>query len=233
MENNNLYHEYEISHKTNHFLYGVYGWMTGGLIITGTIAYLLSQTPSFMLMLYQHPWLLFAVALVQIGLVIMLSARGLTMNFFTAATMFLLYAASVGLTMSTIFALFTNESIAQTFFITAGTFGAMALYGYTTQSDLSGMRSLLMMGLVGIILASIVNIFLKNGFVQIAIAAFGVVIFTLLTAYDMQKIKGIPHLCQQYNIPLRQASLLGSLTLYLDFINLFIFMLNLTGRQKN
>lgn len=233
MDNNNLYHDYQSSHSINNFLYGVYGWMTSGLLVTGLVAYGLSMMPGLMITLHHNPWLFFVVALVQIGLVMLLSARGLTMNFGTAMLFFLLYAASVGVTMSIIFLVFTTASIVKTFFIAAGAFGAMALYGYFTKADLSGMASILMMLLFGLLIGLLVNMFVRSTYAEIILSAFGVLIFTLLTAYDMQKIKAIPHACMQYEIPLRQASLLGALTLYLDFINIFIFMLNLTGSRKD
>ncbi len=230
--NNNLYTEYEETRSTRSFMYGVYGWMTLGLGITGVISYVLSMMPAFFAMLYHHPGLLLVIGLTQLGLVMLLSARGLVMSFTSALICFLLYAASVGVSLTAIFVTFTRASLVQTFFITAGTFAVMALYGYLTRSDLSGMRGLLLMMLFGLIIGTLVNLFMRNSYAEIVLSGFGVLIFMLFTAYDVQNIKNIPTIAQQYGLPIKQAALMGALTLYLDFINLFIFMLNLTGRQK-
>lgn len=181
--------------------------------------------------IYASP-LRWAVMLAPLALVFFLSFRVHKMSVSAAQTTFWVYAALVGLSISSIFLRYTEASIVQTFFITAASFGALSLYGYTTKKDLSGMGSFLIMGLFGLIIASIVNIFLKSDAVSFAVSAIGVLIFAGLTAYDTQKIKEMYFEGDDVLVAGRKA-IMGALTLYLDFLNLFMFLLQFLGNRNN
>ena len=215
------------------FLAKVFNWMSIGLGLTGVIAWFtassglaaqLVQGPMFMILL-----------LAELGLVFYLSARIEKIQPGTATGLFLGYAALNGLTLSMIFLRYTGSSIAATFFITAGMFGAMAVYGLVTKRDLSGMGSFLFMGLIGIIIASVVNIFLKSSSLYWAISLIGVFVFIGLTAYDVQKIKrmGEEGIMQQGEGAIQKGAIMGALTLYLDFINLFLMLLRFFGGSRD
>ncbi len=215
------------------FLAKVFNWMAMGLGLTGFIAYFtassgLSQaivaSPLFMVLIF-----------VELGLVFYLSARIEKIQASTAAGLFIGYSALNGLTLSTVFLAYTSSSIAGTFFITAGMFGAMALYGIVTKRDLSGLGSFLFMGLIGIIIASLVNLFLRNSGLDWIISFLGVGIFTGLTAYDVQKIKrmGEEGILEQGEAAVKKGSILGALALYLDFINLFLMLLRFFGGSRD
>ena len=215
------------------FLAKVFNWMSIGLGLTGVIAWFtassglaaqLVQGPMFMILL-----------LAELGLVFYLSARVEKIQPGTATGLFLGYAALNGLTLSMIFLKYTGSSIAATFFITAGMFGAMAVYGLVTKRDLSGMGSFLLMGLVGIIIASVVNIFLKSSSLYWAISLIGVFVFVGLTAYDVQKIKrmGEEGIMQQGEGAIQKGAIMGALALYLDFINLFLMLLRFFGGSRD
>jgi FtsH-binding integral membrane protein len=169
--------------------------------------------------------------LAPLGLVFFLSYRIGKMTVSAAQTTFAVYAALVGLSLSTIFLIYTGQSVVQTFFVTAASFGALSLYGYTTKRNLSAMGSFLMMGLFGVIIASIVNIFLASSALQFAISVLGVLIFAGLTAYDTQRIKEMYLESDDVAVAGRNA-IMGALTLYLDFINLFMFLLQFMGNRK-
>jgi len=171
------------------------------------------------------------VILAPLALVFFLSFRINTMTVAAAQTTFAVYAALVGLSLSSIFLIYTGQSVVQTFFVTAASFGALSLYGYTTKRNLSAMGSFLMMGLFGLIIASLVNIFLASSAVQFAISVLGVLIFAGLTAYDTQRIKELYLEADDVAVAGRKA-IMGALTLYLDFINLFMFLLQFMGNRK-
>ncbi len=177
----------------------------------------------------------FVLIIAELGMVFFLSARISKIQATTATSLFLGYAFLNGLTLSMIFLAYTSSSIASTFFITAGMFGAMAIYGLVTKRDLSGLGSFLFMGLVGIIIASIVNIFLKSSSLYWVISLLGVFIFVGLTAYDVQKIKKIGEdgIMDQGEVMVRKGAIMGALTLYLDFINLFLMLLRFFGGSRN
>lgn len=210
------------------YMQKVFNTMGLGLLTTGVIAFLISGT-QLGAMIATPPLFLFLI-LVELGLVWYLSARAHTMPEGKARSVFYLYAALNGLTFSLIFLAYTGESIARTFFITAAMFGAMSLYGYTTKRDLTGWGSFLFMGLIGLIITMIVNIFLQSPIVHFIASAIGVLIFTGLTAYDTQKIKEI-YYYSAGNIG--GAVITGALTLYLDFINLMIYMLKFLGNRRD
>lgn len=206
----------------------VYLWMTAGLMVTGAVATFMYNTG-----LAQSLGMgIFVLFLAQIGLVIYLSARINKMAPNTATLLFLGYSALSGVTLTPIFYAYTMASIGTTFFVTAGTFAAMALYGMTTKRDLTGFGSMLMMALFGIMIASIVNIFLGNGMVSLVISVLGVLIFTGLTAYDVQAISRMAHSVSGEDDTQRFA-IIGALKLYLDFINLFLHLLRFFGSRRD
>ena len=208
----------------------VYNYMGLGLVITGIIAFAVSQTPPLRDLVLYTP-LKWVVMLAPLAFVFFFSFRIHAMSAATAQMAFWAFAAVMGLSLSSVFLVFTGTSIARTFFITATMFGAMSLYGYTTKRDLSQFGSFLMMGLIGVIIASIVNIFLGSSALQFAISVIGVVVFVGLTAWDTQNIK------QQYAENFDQESqqklaVFGALSLYLNFVNLFQLLLSLTGQRE-
>lgn len=215
------------------FLAKVFNWMAMGLGITGIVAYLTAHTGLAMAIIGSP--LFFVLIIAELGLVFYLSARVDKIQASTATSLFLGYSVLNGLTLSVIFLSYTSSSIAGTFFITAGMFGAMAVYGLVTKRDLSGWGSFLFMGLVGIIIASIVNIFLQSSGMYWIISMLGVFIFTGLTAYDVQKIKGMGEagIMSQGEEAIRKGSIMGALTLYLDFINLFLMLLRFFGGSRD
>ncbi len=215
------------------FLAKVFNWMAAGLGITGVVAYFTAHS-GLASSIIGSP-LFFVLILAELGLVFFLSARIQKIQAATATGLFLGYSILNGLTMSVIFLAYTASSIAGTFFITAGMFGAMAIYGLVTKRDLSGWGSFLLMGLVGIIIASIVNIFFKSPAMYWVISLIGVLVFTGLTAYDVQKIKrmGEEGIMAQGDEAIRKGSIMGALSLYLDFINLFLMLLHFFGGSRD
>jgi FtsH-binding integral membrane protein len=208
----------------------IYGYMAGGLALTGLVAYLAAAS-GFYQSIAATP-LIWLVMLAPLGFVLVLSFGIQRMAAGTAMLLFWFYAAVMGLSLGGIFLVFTGESIARVFFITAATFGAMSLYGYTTKSDLSRFGSFLIMGLIGIVIASIVNIFIGSSALQFAISIIGVIVFVGLTAYDTQRIKAMYLESDTGEIAGKKA-VLGALTLYLDFINLFLMLLQLFGHRRD
>lgn len=215
------------------FLAKVFNWMAIGLGVTGGIAFLTAEL-GIARTLVASP-LFLVLVLAELGMVFYLSARIEKLQPGTATGLFLGYSILNGLTLSTIFLAYTHASIAGTFLVTAGMFAAMAVYGMVTKRDLSGMGSFMFMGLIGILLASVVNIFLKSSVLYWAISAIGVLVFVGLTAYDVQKIKNIGEegIMQQGDAAIRKGSIIGALALYLDFINLFLMMLRFLGGSRD
>ena len=212
----------------------VYVWMTLALAVTGITAYAVANSYSLMSMLFSNQAVFWVLAIVEIGLVIGLSAAINKLSFATAAIMFVIYSIINGLTMSVIFIVYTTSSIAVTFFITAGAFAGLALIGYFTKKDLSTMGKFLMFALIGVIIASIVNIFVKSSGLEFVISIIGVLLFAGLTAYDSQKIKEMfLAYGNEVNDQTQKLAVLGSLTLYLDFINLFLYLLRFLGRARD
>jgi len=219
------------------YMLRVYNLMALGLAITGVVAYgafVLAvqngQLTGFGQVLFTSP-LKWVVMLAPLGMVFFLSARVHTMSVSAAQTAFWVFAGLMGLSLSTIFLVYTGASITQTFFVTAAAFGALSLYGYTTKRDLTAMGSFLIMGVFGLILAMIVNIFMQSSALQFAISAIGVLIFSGLTAYDTQKIKEMYFEGDDVLVSGRKA-IMGALQLYLDFINLFTFLLQFLGNRE-
>lgn len=210
----------------------VYMQMAAALSITGLVAYFLSQSVAFWQILAENMSLIWVIFIAQIGLVIWLSARITKMSMTSATLLFILYSVLMGVTMSTIFMVYTMGSIASVFFITAGMFLAMSLIGYFTRLDLTRLGSLLFMALIGVVIASVVNIFLDSETLYWIISYVAVVVFVGLTAYDTQKIKEMLAEYGQADEMGHKLALYGALTLYLDFINLFLYLLRIFGDRK-
>jgi len=212
------------------YMLRVYNYMAIGLAITGLVAFSAAQSIDLMQAIH-GTGLRWVVMLAPLGFVLFISARIHAMKASTAQTVFWVYSALMGLSLSYIFLAYTGASIARVFFITAGTFAGMSLYGYTTKRDLSGFRSFLFMGLIGIIIASIVNIFLNSSALHFTISVIGVLVFVGLTAYDTQSIKSMYSELDGSEVAGKKA-IMGALRLYLDFINLFIMLLSLFGSRE-
>jgi len=211
----------------------VYGWMTCGLLLTAFVAWYAANSEAVMSFVFSSRITFFGLIIAQLALVFVLSGLIQRLSAGMATTLFMLYSALTGLTLSSILLIYTAQSIAATFVVTAGMFGAMSLYGYTTKRDLSGFGNMLFMGLIGIVLASLVNFWLKSEALMWAVTYIGVVIFVGLTAYDTQKLKNIGEQIDTRDASLlRKYSILGALTLYLDFINLFLMLLRIFGNRR-
>lgn len=208
----------------------VYGKMTLGLLVTALASWLMLGSEQMLSLVFSSPFVFFGLALVELGLVFYLSARIQKLNPATATAMFYLYSVLNGITLTPIFFMYTAESIVSTFFITAATFGAMTVFGYVTKQDLSKFGAILVMALIGLIVCSIVNIFLKSSSLQWIISLAGVAIFVGLTAWDTQKIKRMAE--GVYGDDVSRLSTMGALSLYLDFVNLFIYLLRIFGRER-
>jgi FtsH-binding integral membrane protein len=214
-------------------LKNVYLWMTMALAISGLTAMVVAGNAELMQAIYAGRGTLFILFLVQFGLIWLISSRIGSMSFLTATLLFIAYSIVTGVTLSSIFLLFTTGSIASVFFITAGTFAALSIYGFITKKDLSTWRTYLFMGLIGLIIASIVNWFLASEMMYWIISYVGVAVFIGLTAYDTQKIKQLASACYAENEDTQnKVALLGAITLYLDFINLFLYILRIFGKRK-
>jgi uncharacterized protein len=220
------------------FMINVYNYMLVGLGITGLMAYLGASTPALQQILFNVTpmglapsgvtWLLFAA---QLGMVFFLSFRIHTLKPATAQMLFWSYAALMGLSLSSIFLVYTGTSLFRVFLITAASFGALSLYGYTTKRDLMGMASFFFMALIGLVLASLVNMFMKSTAFEFAISVIGVLLFAGLTAYDTQRLKAIYFEGDSSDTAAKKA-IMGALALYLDFVNMFMFLLRLLGDRR-
>ena len=218
----------------------VYNYMVGALALTGAVAYGVANTPALLNLIYQvapngalQPTILgWIVMLAPIGLVLLLSMRINHMSQGAAQATFWGYAALVGASLASILIAYTGASVAMTFFVTAGTFGAMSLWGYTTKRDLTGFGSFLFMGLIGLILASLANFFFKSPVMDFVISVIGVLIFTGLTAWDTQKIKNTYYAVGGDVAVVGKAAIMGALALYLDFLNIFLFLLRFLGNRR-
>jgi len=208
----------------------VYAWMCAALLITAISAYITAGSETLMSLVFGSRVGFWVLILSQLGIVWYLTSRITSMSLNAVSLMFVLYSVLTGVTLSYILLVYTQESIVATLLITAGTFGAMSIYGFTTKNDLSSYGSLFFMGMIGLIIASVVNYFLQSTMLHWVISCVGVLIFVGLTAYDTQKIKAL--LGQPDTEMNQKIAILGALTLYLDFINLFIYLLQLFGRKK-
>ncbi|MCL1667053.1 Bax inhibitor-1/YccA family protein [Elizabethkingia sp. HX XZB] len=211
----------------------VYGWMSLALVVTGLIAYLVAGSETLITAIMANKLLFYGLIIAEFGLVIWLSARIAKMSTTTAIAAFMGYAVLNGLTLSLIFLIYTFSSIALTFFVTAGTFAVMSVYGYVTKTDLTKIGKIMMMLLVGIIIASLVNLFLKSPMIYWITTYVGVAVFVGLIAYDTQKIKNYFLELNGDESLMGRMAIMGALTLYLDFINLFLFLLRLFGGGRS
>lgn len=210
----------------------VYMWMTLALGITGVVALYVAQSSDLLYAIFSNTILFWGLIIAEFVLVMVISARILKMSFSSAFMLFMLYSVINGLTLSVIFALYTKASVASTFFVTAGTFGVMSLIGFVTKKDLSKLGGILFMLLIGLIIATVVNIFWANDTLYWVTTYAGVLIFVGLTVYDTNKIKRMLECSYGENEVTQKIALMGALTLYLDFINLFLYLLRILGDRK-
>jgi FtsH-binding integral membrane protein len=221
--------------RVNSFIRSTYNWMALGLALTGFVAYFIANSPQMLQFIFGNQMIFFGLIIGELALVFYISARISKIQASTATGLFLFYAALNGATLSAIFLLYTKSSIASTFFICAGTFVATSIYGMTTKRDLTGMGNFLFMGLIGIIIATVVNLFLRSPAVAMIVSYIGVLVFVGLTAYDTQHLKNMA-MTQPADLDagvVRKGAIMGALKLYLDFINMFIFMLHIFGGNRN
>lgn len=212
------------------YMVKVYNFMMIALGISGVVALMVASSPALMSAIFGTP-LAWVVMLAPLGFVMFFGYKLNSISATQAKTYLWIYAGLMGLSLSTIFVAYTGASVARVFFISASTFGAMSLYGYTTKKDLTAMGSFLMMGLIGLIIASLVNIFLKSSALEFALSAIGVLIFIGLTAYDTQRIKQSYYYTSDSEM-IGKLAVMGALSLYMDFINLFIMMLRFFGDRR-
>lgn len=232
-ETKNLIGNYASKAAQSTLLRNVYVWMTLALVITGFVSMYVAQSYQLVSFIFGNRLALWGMLIAELAVVFYLSARINSISFTKATVMFIIYSILNGATLASIFLVYTMSSIASTFFVAAGTFGVMALYGYVTKSDLTRIGNICLMALIGLIIATLVSMFWQNSMLQMIITYAGVILFVGLTAYDSQKIKrllttdGI-----EVTEETQKIALLGALTLYLDFINLFLYLLRLLGDRK-
>ena len=220
-----------VADRASTFLSGVYAWMCGGLATTAAVAWFVAASPAVIATITSNGALFWGLMIAQLGIVFVLSARVQTLAASTASILFVLYSALTGVSLAFLLLAYTGESIATTFLVTAGTFGGLAIYGTVTKRDLGGFSQFLFMGLLGVVLASIVGLFWHSDAFQFVLSVIGVLVFSGLTAYDAQRLKAMA-----LQAPDGQASsyaIVGALTLYLDFTNLFLFLLRFTGTRRD
>lgn len=224
----------QVQVRVNSFVRSVYNWMAIGLGITGVVAYGVANSPGVRQIVFGSPIVFFGLIIAQLAMVFMISARIQRMQASTATMLFILYSALNGATLSFIFLAYAQSAITSTFFICAATFTACSVYGWTTRRDLTSMGGFLTMGLIGIVIASVVNMFVQSGAVSTIVSYVGVLVFVGLTAYDTQDIKNMA-LSQPGDLDagaVRKGAILGALKLYLDFINLFLMLLRIFGSSR-
>jgi len=224
---------YDVQVKSQQFVTRVYGWMTMGLAVTGLVAAMTVSSPALMSVIFGNRLVFYGLMIVELIFVFKLSSAVSTLSSGAASSLFLAYAALNGLTLSVIFVVYTSSSIATTFFVTAGMFGCMAVIGASTAMDLTAIGGLCFMGLIGVILASVANIFLHSSTLQWVTTYLGIAVFVGLTAYDAQKIKQMSLMGGDEAGTTDGRAVYGALSLYLDFINLFLYTLRLMGRRRN
>lgn len=211
----------------------VYLWMTLALMITGITAAGVANSPNILALIYSSQVVMWGIIIAEFGLVIYISARLEKLSLSTATTLFALYSILNGVMLSSIFLLYSTAIISKVFFITAGTFGVTALYGYATKKDLSSLGNILFMALIGLVIATLVNVFMKSAMFDLILSYIGVIIFVGLTAWDSQKIKHMMMVQQDADESAQKLALIGALSLYLDFINLFLYLLRIFGRSND
>jgi len=220
-----------VTERVTVFLRAVYGWMGGGLAITAGTAWLIAGSPALVVTIATNRLLFWALMGAQLGLVFVLAARVDKLAASTAALLFVLYAALTGVTIAFVLLAYTGESVTSTFLVTAGMFGGLAAYGTVTKRSLAGLGSVLFMGLMGVVLASVVGIFWHSDALQFVISFIGVIVFSGLAAYDAQRLKAMALASPDGQTG--SYAIVGALALYLDFINLFLFLLRFTGRRRD
>ena len=219
--------------RVNEFIRSVYNWMAIGLALTGFVAFFVSNSQTMMRLIFGNQIIFFGLIIGELALVFTISARVQRMRASTATSLFVLYAALNGETLSAIFLIYTRSSITSTFFICAATFVVSSIYGMATKRDLTSMGQFMFMGLIGIVIASVVNLFIRSSGVSLIVSYIGVIVFVGLTAYDTQKLRTMA-LSQPDGLDagtIRKGAILGALTLYLDFINLFLMLLRILGNR--
>ena len=217
------------------YVRSVYNWMGIGLAVTGFVAYYVSTNEALIRLVFGNPLLLIVLFIAQFGLVFSIAGRVDRMSAGTATALFVIYSGLNGVTLSSIFLVYAQSSIVSTFFICAATFIACSVYGWVTKRDLASLGGFMVMGLIGILIASLVNLFIKSSGLSVIISYIGVFVFIGLTAYDTQKIKNMA-MTQPANLDgavIRKGAILGALSLYLDFINLFLMLLSLLGQRRD
>jgi hypothetical protein len=220
--------------QVNSFIRSVYNWMALGLGLTGLIAFYVGNTPAMVRLIYSNQLLFFGLIAAELGMVFYLSARVQKIRASTATALFVLYAALNGLTLSFIFIAYTPASITSTLFVCAATFVACSIFGFVTRRDLTSLGSFLFMGLIGIIIASLVNLFIQSSAITTIVSYIGVLVFIGLTAYDTQKLKHMA-MTQPDGLEagvIRKGAIMGALSLYLDFVNLFLMLLYIMGGRE-
>ena len=234
MQQSILFQKPETRIMVNEFIRSVYNWMAIGLGLTGFVAFYVSNSETMLRLIFGNKLIFFGLIIGELALVFSLSARINKMQASTATGLFILYAALNGATLSAIFLVYTRSSIASTFFICAATFVACSIYGATTKRDLTSLGGFMIMGLIGIIMASFVNMFVHSSGMSMIISYIGVFVFVGLTAYDTQKLKAMA-LSQPAGLSqgvVRKGAIIGALSLYLDFINLFLMLLRISGSRE-
>lgn len=235
MDSHTAFSQSAVLVKTNSFIRSVYNWMAIALALTGVTAYYVSHNETMLQIIYGTPGLILILIFAELGFVFFLSARIQKIQATTATALFTIYSILNGITLSYIFLVYTATSIVSTFIICAVTFLACSIFGMITKKDLTSLGGFMFMGLIGIIIASVVNLFIQSSAMQMIISYVGVMVFLGLTAYDTQKLKNMA-----YTLPdnasgamIRKGALMGALALYLDFINLFIMLLHIFGGSKD
>jgi len=214
------------------FMPKVYIWMTAGLLLTALASVITLSSETLLNLIFSNKLVFYGLVIAELGLVVALSAAINKISAYTATLMFLFYSALSGVTFASIFLVYTSSSIASAFFVASGTFGAMSVYGFVTKRDLSGWGSFLFMGLIGIIIASVVNLFLQSPVIHYVTSYIGVLVFVGLTAYDTQKIKRLGEAGFADGETRHKAAIIGALHLYLDFINLLLMLLRVMGNRR-
>jgi len=224
----------EVQIQVNTFIRSVYNWMAIGLALTGFTAFYVSNSETMLKLIFGNQLIFFGLIIGELVLVFSLASRVNKMQASTATSLFVLYAALNGVTLSAIFLIYTRSSITSTFFICAATFVASSIYGMVTKRDLTSMGQFMFMGLIGIVIASVVNLFVRSSGMSLIVSYIGVIVFVGLTAYDTQKLRTMA-LSQPDGLDgatVRKGAILGALTLYLDFINLFLMLLRILGSRE-
>lgn len=231
MDTNNVTTRTAYHVAENTLIKNVYTWMTAALLLTGVTALAISNSHSITSLIFGNIFFFYGIVIAEVALVWYLSARISSLSFASATGLFMLYSFLNGVTLSVLFLIYTQASIASTFFVTAGTFGVMSLYGYFTKRDLTSLGNLCMMALIGLIIATVANFFMKSESLYWIITYAGVLIFVGLTAYDTKKIKNLLQ-GQEITEETQKLAIMGALSLYLDFINLFIYLLRILGKRR-